>query len=226
MTGRSQRGFTVLELLIAMGIVAMMMFIAWSVTAQIAGDKKMVARVADRNRELRVSMARMVRDLSMAYLSQNEATDALEPRTAFIGKGRRDALLRFSSFAHQVLWANAHESEQTMISYFLAPDPRDRNQTNLLRRESRRLSDEGWDQVPHDVDLLVRDVEEVEFEYWDWRENEWRREWDTTAADGQRGRLPTRVRIKITVKGRDGKPVVYTTQARLMMQERLQFFAN
>jgi len=227
MTGdRGQRGFTLLEMLIALAIVAVMMFITWSVTAQVGSDKKFVAKVAARNHELRVGMTRIVHDVSMAYLSQNEATDVLEPRTVFKGKRTGEAVLQFSSFAHQVMWADANESEQTMISYFLAPDPFDRGMTDLMRRETRRMSDEGYDEVPAEVDVLVHDVEEIEFEYWNWRDSDWQNEWDSTAADGERGTLPTRVRITITVLGRDRKPVEHITQTRLAMTERLQFFTN
>ena len=223
-----QSGFTLLEMLIAMAIVAIMMFITWSVTAQVGDDKKFVAKVSDRNHELRIAMTRMVQDISMAYLSQNEVTDALEPRTFFIGKGQSDAILRFSSLGHRVMWADANESEQTMISYYLGPDPFDRQLTNLYRREARRMSDEGWDQVAAEVDVLVRNVEELELEYWDWRDEEWQSEWDTTAADGERNRLPERVKIKLTVPGRErgDDEREYITQSRIMMQEVLKSFTN
>jgi type II secretion system protein J len=221
----AQQGFTLLEMLIALAIVAMMMFVAYSVTAQIGGDKKFVAKVADRNHELRVGMTRMVHDISMSYLSQNEKTDILEPRTVFMGKRSGEAILQFSSFAHRVMWADANESEQTMISYFTAPDPYDRQTTNLVRRETRRMTDEGYDSEKAEIDVLVHNIEEIEFEYWNWRDNDWQSEWDSTN-DSERGRLPTRVRIKLTVMGRNRKPIVHTTQARIMMEERLQFFTN
>ncbi len=226
MTRRGERGFTLLEMLIALAIVAMMMFITYSVTAQVGSDKKFVAKISDRNHELRVGITRMVHDISMAYLSANENADIIEPRTFFTGKGTGDALLRFSSFGHRVMWADANESEQTMIVYFTAADQFERGKTNLLRREARRMTDEGWDNVKAEVDVLIHDVEKVEFEYWNWQDNDWQPEWDSTGATGERGRLPTRVKITITVLGRDRKPVEHITQARIMMQERLQFFVN
>ena len=212
--------------MIALAIVAIMMFITWSVTAQVGSDKKFVGKVADRNHEMRVGTTRMVHDISMAYLSANESADVLEPRTSFIGKGSGEALLRFSSFGHRVMWADANESEQTMISYFTAPDQFDRRKTNLLRREARRMTDEGWDNVKSEVDTLISDIEKVEFEYWNYNDNDWQSEWDSAGASGDRGRLPSRVRIKITVLGNDRKPIEHITQARIMMEERIQFFVN
>ena len=88
------------------------------------------------------------------------------------------------------------------------------------------MSDEGYDAVASEVDVLVHDIEEVGFEYWSWRDSDWQPEWDSTGADGDRGTLPTRVRITVTVLGRDRKVIKHITQARIMMTERLQFFTN
>ncbi len=228
MTERQQQqgGFTILELLISIAIVSFMMMIAWSAFAQIGDSRKHMEVVRRDNREIRIAMTRMATDLSMAYLSANETNDALEARTFFIAKRSGEYPLRFSSLAHRVLWSNANESEQTMITYGLAPDPFERSTTNLVRRESRRMTDEGWDQVIYEADILVHDVEKVEFEYWNWRDKEWQPEWDSTQ-ESERGRLPSRVRIKLTVRRKRGgeyKEIVRTTQARLMMEERLNFF--
>jgi general secretion pathway protein J len=222
---RLQRGFTVLELMISVAIVAVMMMISWSVTSQVINDKKFVAGVNDRNHELQVAMTRMVQDISMAYLSGNEPPGALEPRTFFIGKGQSEALLRFSSLGHRVMWADANESEQTIISYYTDNDPYDRRLKNLYRGEARRISAEGWDQAPAEVDLLVRDVQAVKFEYWSWQDEDWKSEWDSNS-DSSRNRVPTRVKIEVTVEGRDGEPHKHITQARVMMEERLVFLAN
>jgi hypothetical protein len=127
--------------------------------------------------------------------------------------------------AHRVLWADANESEQTVITYSAEPDPDDSSVTNLVRREQRRPSYESSKQEPADLDVLLRDVEKVTFDYWDWRAKEWKQQWDSTQADGERGRVPTRVRITIEWKG-EGGTVKYQTTARPMLQEQLGFFTN
>ena len=137
-------------------------------------------------------------------------------------KGSVDEL-RFSSFAHVSLWGDANESEQTLIGYFAGEDRQDRGKTNLLRRESRRLSNENWNQEPAEVDVLLRDIERVQFSYWDWQDNEWREDWDSMGADDKRGKLPTRVRIIVEITNEDRKTIQYTTQARIHLQEPLLF---
>ena len=130
---------------------------------------------------------------------------------------------RFSTLGHRVLWADAKESEQTVIEYLERPDPENPDQTDWIRREQRRESNMPPEQEASDYDILVHDIQNVKIEMWNWRNNEWQDTWDTTQSDGQRGQLPTRVRITLTVKDVDGNDVKLTTQARILMQEPLNF---
>lgn len=226
-----QAGLTLLEIMISIALLMLMMTVAWSTVVSTSDSKKMVEASQQRNHEIRVAMARMVRDLSHAYLSANEnqqVIDQTKRRTIFLGKsGGTVDELRFSSFAHDPMWANADESEQTMISYGSMSDRNDSRKTHLTRRETRRLSDDQLDykQVPASTDILIRDIQRVKFEYWDWRDKEWQESWNSTAADGERGRLPSRVRITVEIKIDERRTRKYTTQARLAMEEELRFVA-
>jgi general secretion pathway protein J len=223
---RSQSGLTLVELMLSLGLLALMMFLAWSTTKGTVQIKKGLEQTQVRNHEVRVAMSRMVRDLSAAYLSNNENTNATneQRRTLFVGKssGTVDEL-RFSTLAHEPLWANANESEQTSIQYLAESDPEKSGQTNLVRREQRRLSDENFKSELAEYDVLLHNVERVKLEYWDWQDKDWQERWDSTAADGERNRLPTRVRITIELKNSEDKEFKYTTQARLLLQEPLTF---
>lgn len=227
-----ERGFTLIELVISLSIVAFMMMLAWQTTSAAIFTRKNLAFEQERDHELRVATSRMVRDLGSAYLSGNEDQAALDRRTLFIGRseGTVDEL-RFSTMAHEVLWADANESEQTVVTYMAEPDPDDRSKTNLVRKELRRMPDplESPGETPAEVDLLIRDVERVKFEYYDFKDKSWKERWDSTQVDAERGRLPTRVRITIEVaihRGDDEETVKYITQARLSLQEELKFFTN
>lgn len=224
---RGQDGLTLVELMLSLALLAMMMFLAWSTSTGTLRIKSGLEDIQTRNHEIRVALSRMVRDISAAYLSGNENNNAQieQRRTLFVGKSTSSVdELRFSSLAHEPMWANANESEQTMIEYLAESDPDKAGVTNLVRREARRLSDENYMQVPAEYDVLLHDVERVKFEYWDWREKDWKERWDSTAADStERNRLPTRVRITIELENDEGKESTFTTQARLLLQERLVF---
>lgn len=219
---KGQSGMTLIELMLSLSLISLMMFLAWSTTRGTARIKTGLEETQLRNHEIRVAMARMVADISAAYLSTNEDRNDPDRRTLFVGRESSSIdELRFSSLAHIPLWADANESEQTLIAYFDEPDPEDSGKTNLLRWESRRLSNEPWKREPADVDVLLHNVERVKFEYWDWRENEWKERWDSTSADAERDRLPTRVRVTVEIEAPSGKTLKYVTQARLMMQETI-----
>ncbi len=227
MTRRSQRGFTLLEIMISIAILAAMMSMAWYTIATTASSKELVEKNEERYQEIRVALARMAKDIESAYISANENQNLPERRTLLVGEDHGAVgELRFSSMGHTVLWANANESEQTLIAYYPESDRDDRSKTNLLRRESRRLSNEPWKGEKAEVNVLLRDVNKVRFQYYDPRDNEWKESWDTTKADAQRGRMPQRVKITVELDPEGGDRQIYTTEARIMLQEELKFFTN
>jgi hypothetical protein len=94
-------------------------------------------------------------------------------------------------------------------------------QVDLIRSERRRPSNLPPEEEPAEYDVLVRDIGKLELEFWNWKNLEWQDSWDTTQSDGQKGWLPSRVRITITVKTPEGTDIKLTTQARIVMQEPL-----
>ncbi len=217
-----QAGLTLLEVMLAIAILAVMMTLAWTTISNTSDAKKTFEAYEERNHELRMALGRIVRDFEHAYLSQNEDRNAAHPRTMFIAKSSlRLPEVRFSTLDHRVLWADANESEQTVISYVPHDDREHPGVVDWIRREQRRMSNEPPEEEPADYDVLVHDIVAAKLEFWNWKNNDWQDTWDTTQADGQKGWLPSRVRITITVKGPDDKEVKLTTQARIWMQETL-----
>ncbi|HMG56944.1 MAG TPA: hypothetical protein VK601_25775, partial [Kofleriaceae bacterium] len=74
-----------------------------------------------------------------------------------------------------------------------------------------------------DYDVLIHNIIAAKLQFWNWKNTEWQDTWDTTQVDGQKGWLPSRVRITITIKGPDGKDYKVMTEARIWMQEVLNF---
>ncbi|MEZ4401702.1 MAG: type II secretion system protein GspJ [Kofleriaceae bacterium] len=222
MTGRagSRRGMTLIEIMIAMAILGLMMTIAWA-TIKSASDARITFEaLEERNQEVRMGMARLAHDLESAYLSKNEDTNLDNKRTMFVGEAEK---VRFSSFGHLTLWSDANESDQTLIAYFLDDDREDPRLDSLYRKELRRPSNENWERQPGELDVLIHGVEKLEFEYWNWSDKKWQNDWDSTKADGVGGRLPTRVRVKLTYKNPRGDLITVTTQARLLLEEPLVY---
>lgn len=215
---RRQRGLTLVEIMIAMAIMALMMMLAWSTIKNASDARVSFEALEERNHEIRIAMARMVHDLEAAHLSTNEDQNVDNRRTMFIG---RDNELRFSSFAHLALWADANESDQSVIAYSLDDDREDPSLDDLYRKELRRPSNEPWASEPAELDVLLRGVDRLELAYWDWQDKKWQDSWDSTKTDGERNRLPSRVRITVYYKNPRGDELKMTTQARLLLQEAL-----
>ena len=220
-------GFTLVEMLISLAIIGFMMLIAWGTIMQTTRAKKHYEAIQDRYRGVRLALGRLEKDLSMAYLSSNQSTVNPEPATMFVGESSISGdSLHFSTFAHQKLYANANESDQTIVSYYVDSDPDDRSVKNLYRRESRRLAQEKWDTLPSDTDVLFTGVEKFKVDYWDVKDRQWVDAWNTVSADGKPNRLPDRVRITLGFKDERDKDVTFTTQTKIPMQEVLVFIAN
>ena len=215
---------TLIEVMIAIAILVIMMSLAWRTIANTSESKKLFERYEERNHELRMALGRVVRDFEAAYLSFNEDRNSSHPRTMFIAKSNsRLPEVRFSTLGHRVLWADANESEQTVISFVTHNDPEHAGVVDWVRREQRRLSNEPPETEPADYDVLVHDIVAVKLEFWNWKSIQWQDTWNTTQSDGQKGWLPSRVRITITTKGPDDKDYKVVSEARVWMQEALNF---
>jgi prepilin-type N-terminal cleavage/methylation domain-containing protein len=221
---RLQAGMTLIEVMIAISILVIMMTLAWKTIANTSESKKLFERYEERNHELRMALGRIVRDFEAAYLSLNEDTNAVNRRTMFIAKSSfKLPEVRFSTLGHRVLWADANESEQTVIQYLPHDDPNHSGVVDWVRREQRRPSNQQPSEEPADYDVLIHDIAGAKLEFWNWKNSEWQATWDTTQIDGQKGYLPSRVRITLTTKGPDDKEYKVTTEARIWMQEVLNF---
>jgi general secretion pathway protein J len=223
MRARQDAGFTLMEVLVSIAIVAGMMTMLWGSFSLAVDSKRSVERIEERFHGIRLAMGRMAREISMAYLSKNDQPGKLKPQTTFQGQRNSsvDDLL-FSALAHMRLKENAKECDQSLIRYYAAPDPEDRSVTNLMRRESRRLGVEhpGEDGPAY---IMLEDIEELHFEYFDEQNNEWKETWNTVSADGQPDRLPSKVRIMLTLKNEDDKEVTFVTATRVQLQDPVWF---
>lgn len=217
-----ERGMTLMEVMIASAILVFMMALAWRAIGDTSTARRNFEAFQDRNHEYRMAMARLVADFEEAYLSRNEDQNSTNPRTLFVARSSgKVPEIKFSTLGHRVLWADANESEQTLIQY-LAKD-HEGGGIDLIRREQRRLSNQQLDEEPAEYDLLLANIERIKFEFWNWKNQNWQDTWDTTQSDGQRNWLPSRVRITVTIKNLQGKEQKLVTQARILLQEVLNF---
>jgi general secretion pathway protein J len=216
------RAFTLIEVMVAVAILATVTTLTWGSFKQTFTTKAQVEAQAGRYRTVRLALDRLARELSMAFLSQDEDTLQAERRTRFVGKRHSDVdEIMFSYFGHQRLYQDANEADTALVGYYGARDRDDSRKTNLMRRETRRLSYYKIDDQPGEADIVCDDLVRLKLDYWDARDKQWREEWVTTSADGQPDRLPSKARITLTVRDERGKEVPFQTEVRIAMSEPL-----
>ena len=208
--------------MLALALMALLTSILWGTFAQTAKVKQRIEQAQDRTHTVRVALMRMSREIEMAFMTA-ETSGTQEKRTMFSGTTHNDFdELRFSWFGHQRLRADAAEGDTALVTYFSQPDPDDSTHTNLMRRETRRLEAKDPKLIPGETYILCPAVSRLKFSYYDYKQKDWREEWDTTTADGLQY-LPTQVRIALTVLDERGMAITFTSIARLHTLERVDY---
>ena len=196
-----RRGFTLLEIMLAVAVLSLVGTMIYSGFAQTALNKARIEQDVDHSRVIHMTLERMARELTMAFVSThvNPSLDLRVVETAFIGKDNgKDDRIDFTSFSHRRLYRNARESDQNEISYFVTEHPDDPGVLVLARREQNRIDEDprrgGKSQI------LVENIEEFNVEYFDPLLSDWVQTWNTEDMLAQPNRLPTQVRIRLSVK--------------------------
>jgi general secretion pathway protein J len=222
---RGARGMTMIEVIVAIAIMAMVAVLIHGVLDSLSRGKAGESMRAERVHEGREALQRIVHDLSSAYLSMHVPTNQalMTEKTAFVGRSANQYdRIDFTSFAHRRTERDSHESDQAEVGYFVEPDPDVPDKMDLVRRE----------QTPIDIDPLkggivdevAENVQEFDVRYLDALTGQWVETWDSTQITGQPNRLPLEVKVKLVLKGVGaGKDYEYTTKIFLPMQQPLSF---
>jgi general secretion pathway protein J len=214
---RTTRGFSLLEVMIAVAITAVIGAMAAGVLQQVDHAASVAREQAERYAGARLALTRLSREVSMAFLSEHYDSRRFRDRPTLF-KGEADKLL-FSTMAHVRLVQDAKESDQSVVEYLVERDPVS-GEDALFRREKARLDDEP-DRGGR-KDLVATHVKKLGLQYWDLKRKEWVREWSTRTPE-KLNELPTRVRIELELKLADGRTEKFTTQARVAITAPLEF---
>lgn len=216
------RGFTLLEVMIAVAVLAMIGAVTWKSFDGAYDLKQRVEKAEDRDQTVRAALDRIGREVSMTFLSEHYDHKRFRQRPTFfkLKDGRGEADLIISSFAHERLHVDAKESDQAVFEYKLQRD--EEGNLSLFRRVKPQFDEEperGGEQA-----VLANDVLRFSVEAWDPKDREWREEWDSNSPQRTGGALvPPRVRIALTIKDERGKEKTWSTQARIALLQPLDF---
>lgn len=167
---KSSRGFTLMEILVAVALLAMMGLIMTTATSSILGAIKDSRESQEQYHAARVALGRMERELSMAYLSKHQS-ELMTTKTAFLGKSNS---VTFSYMGHRRMTRNAAESDEGFVTYRIEKD-RKTGQNALIRREKPVIDDQpekGGQRL-----VLATGVRKLTFAYWDFDKESWQADW-------------------------------------------------
>src|SRR5207237_2890479 len=137
-----RRGFTLLEVMIAIAVLAMIGGLTWKSFDGAYALKQRVETAQERDQTVRGALDRIGREVSMTSLSEHYDHKRFSERPTFfrLKDGRREAVLTFTSFAHQRLHVDAKESDSAVFEYKLERD--EARRTSLFRRVKAQIDEE------------------------------------------------------------------------------------
>jgi len=219
------RGFTLVEAIIAISILGMMGTLVFGTFSGAMDGRERAEKITTHYHQVRQALLRMAREIQMAFLTEHRDCDDPRTKTQFIAKrSSGGSRLDFASFSHFKSRADANESDQNELAYYVETDPDDSQMTSLFRREQHRIDDEPEEGGVAQV--LAENVVDLAFEFYDPKEDRWEDEWDSTDID-YKDRLPMFVAIRLKVKGLDGKDdEEFMTKTRVFLRQPIRILGT
>lgn len=209
-------GFTLAEVMVAVAILAFIGLLTFGTFSRALMARDKAEQITDRYHQIRQAMLRMADEISMAFISTHRSCD--DPRTRTIFAVQREAggmRLDFTSFSHMKISADANESDQNELSFYVDDDPNNQGKMALLRREQARIDDDPKEGGT--VQVLAEGVTHLDFAFYDAKQDRWDDFWDTSRQD-YRNRLPMFVTIRMTALDPQGKEEKFVTKTRVYLQ--------
>lgn len=199
---KNQKGFTLIEVLIAIGILATMVIMMSSTMGQVFFSKNSSSKRSMLNHSLYISLNKIYDDINMAF----------QTATAFEGKDKSQLTglvgtkesINFATLSGIHYIKNYHDSNQIQVGYYLAPQENE-NYT-LMRRQTDFLTEDleaGGKSFP-----LLNNIKSLLLTYYDSQKKEWVNQWDTGSVSAG-GRLPALVKLQMQIAYRADEDLPY-----------------
>lgn len=196
---RRRAGFTLLEIVVALGVLAVIGVLTFTTIAGAFRDRDILEMEDEVNQQARVAMDKLVRDIQLAFLTGNtQAT--LTYRTLLVAKNNDPDSLWVTTLSHHRLYRDSRECDQTEVTVWTEDDPNRRGVKVLLHREAPRIDNEP--EKEGIIYPLAYNVKTFNLRWLDGTTNEWKDEWDTTGADTP-NRLPRAAQIVLGLMAPD-----------------------
>lgn len=194
MNYKNRKGFTLLEIIIAIGILAGMTMTMTDVTTGIMYSRKRAEERNESRHAVAIALSKISDDIKMAFQADKKF-DGSEKyyKTGFIADSNK---LNFSTMSNVHYVKNHKDTVQVQVGYSLSKN--EEGGTDLIRRHTDHLTDDMESGGLNFV--LIKDVKDFELEFYDANKKDWKTKWDTDSVSSA-GKLPQIVKVKLTVYG-------------------------
>ncbi len=217
-SGRRKRaktaGFTLIEVMVAVAILAVIMALTYASIYQSAQGKEDTEREDLLRHSMSLALGKMKNDIQTAFIVSDPDFLGSEGKRKFAFVGKEDRL-DFVSFSHVRYFNNSSDVDYAEVGYAVENGKEEDEGKVLVRRESGEVDEkpeEGGEQEP-----LVDHVKEFKIEYYNSKTKEWRDDWDSSQLDFS-NQLPHAVKVELQVENPDSEtPFVFSTIIDLKM---------
>ncbi len=205
---KNNKGFTILEVIVAVSILAFIMLLVWTTTSQSIRAKERGEGRSQVYQQSRFAMDKIINDLQMAFLVSDEkllgqVRGAQAMKVVFKGEEKgKDSEINFATLSHLRLFRDSRESDQAEVGYYIESDPEDHDVLRLMRRESQYIDDKPDEGGISDV--LIDGIKNFHLEFYNYEKDEWDSSWDSEGRLHQ-NKLPQAVKVKMTFPHPDDK---------------------
>jgi general secretion pathway protein J len=192
---RKSKGFTLVEILIAVAIASLILTIIYGSYASSIDTMNYTRKKMDTFSLTRLTLSRMNEELTSSFFSEDSE------EVMFSGE---EGGLSFISSSHERIFKDSREYNLVEIGYFTEAAEEEASGSeslSLWRREDRTPDDdvlEGGER-----EKLMEGLEGVEFKYYDGEE--WRSEWDSK----EQSCLPQAVEVTLKFPGKEFSTIAF-----------------
>lgn len=195
-------GFTIIELLLAMGVLASISLFGIRMLSNQFDTRNQLQVIQQTQHALDAAMSKIFDDLRHAYIitkadqiSANLDVRAVKPQFVWRPSGG-DPLYMFTSQNYHSFVANTPQSNICMVGYFVKKD-KDGTKNQLFRRVDTDLKETIDKPEIGTEDILISDLKEFKVTFWDGQDMG-REDWDSNGSDTS-GKLPKMARIQLSM---------------------------
>ncbi|MBI3801649.1 MAG: prepilin-type N-terminal cleavage/methylation domain-containing protein [Deltaproteobacteria bacterium] len=204
---QGERGFTLLEVLVASTILSLVLAALYGVFSRTLASQRLAEGRAGRSRSARIVLLRLREDLQASLPLTKE-------NSRFAGETRqREAfptgVLSFVSLAQTPVSSTSHEGDVNEIGYALLPNPTVPGSYYLMRRVNLDpgIADPAADEALNTAEYpLLSQVRGLRFRFFDGRI--WREEW---GQDDTRNKLPRAVEATLYLQDAQAAVAEFST---------------